>query len=738
MGWFSRYNPWKKPKKQEGKEVRPRNHDGKNFVIDYNLELNRTKSHTEQYEMEDLVVRRDNIVSLSFNCEGTLTQVKETVQVVLEYDDLGLTSGYMPAKTNDTLVVFDIQKCQKNPIELDNQKYQANAKWEDQILELDIFVPSNAIIGKYNVRVVVGKDSEAKGIDDEKFLWVVFNPYSKNDPCHLSDDQEIEEYLQNENGIVYTGASNYRTRWYPRKWWFGQFEPKILEAAMSFLLRDDRQEKRPNQGIPKLRNPWYVARVLSACIAEFCLQGNWSPPYEGGASPTSWNGSVKIITKALETGEAVKFGQCWVFSGVTTAICRALGIPCRSVTCFDSAHDTDETMTIDKYITKDNKHVDHLEADSVWNFHVWNELWMKRPDMGSKVDYDGWQVIDATPQEESFGRYQCGPAPVKAIKAGRIDCGFEAGFVFGEVNADTCYWLVSDESQFSARPIIERLAYQDPDNCGATISTKQVGSSGHRDVTNHYKFAEGTDQERESFNLAYTLGAGSKKFGDAISTKNSLKVSLAVEDDLEVGEDITISFNIESDADRNVTYVGGLYTCESADRAQRKELCSRHAVDEAVQVSQGSPLKISNEVKATEYFSKLENGNCMLYQVVVQDMDSNVCCMKEFKFVLAPKKIIDLTAIFSSDGSVKVGNELEFAVNITNAFESELTNCVMTFEGHGMGTDVENLGTFAPGETREVKFQLTPRKVGPVVILADLDSDQIQDIKASYDLNVVA
>jgi hypothetical protein len=36
------------------------------------------------------------------------------------------------------------------------------------------------------------------------------------------------------------------------------------------------------------------------------------------------------------------------------------------------------------------------------NFHVWNEVWMKRPDL--KDEYNGWQVIDATPQEHSDGK----------------------------------------------------------------------------------------------------------------------------------------------------------------------------------------------------------------------------------------------------------------------------------------------------------------------------------------------
>ena len=42
-----------------------------------------------------------------------------------------------------------------------------------------------------------------------------------------------------------------------------------------------------------------------------------------------------------------------------------------------------------------------LDTDSVWNFHVWNEVWMTRPDL--QAGYGGWQAIDATPQETSEG-----------------------------------------------------------------------------------------------------------------------------------------------------------------------------------------------------------------------------------------------------------------------------------------------------------------------------------------------
>lgn len=38
------------------------------------------------------------------------------------------------------------------------------------------------------------------------------------------------------------------------------------------------------------------------------------------------------------------------------------------------------------------------------NFHCWNEVWMERRDL--PTGYGGWQIIDATPQEESSGIYQ--------------------------------------------------------------------------------------------------------------------------------------------------------------------------------------------------------------------------------------------------------------------------------------------------------------------------------------------
>ena len=110
-----------------------------------------------------------------------------------------------------------------------------------------------------------------------------------------------------------------------------------------------------------------------------------------------------------------------------------MGIPSRVVTNFQSAHDSDGSITIDHFVDKNGKIVEEY-SDSVWNFHVWSEVWMSRPDLGK--EYDGWQVIDATPQEKSNNIYRCGPASVAACKLGEIKRPYDITFVFAEVNAD--------------------------------------------------------------------------------------------------------------------------------------------------------------------------------------------------------------------------------------------------------------------------------------------------------------
>ena len=114
----------------------------------------------------------------------------------------------------------------------------------------------------------------------------------------------------------------------------------------------------------------------------------------------------------------------------------------------------------------------------VWNFHVWNEMYFKRTDIGCAAlglpatCANGWQAVDATPQESSAGgsvfgatpKYQMGPASLALIKLNlnpmcpdggpsaaddpAYGC-FDNEFVIGETNARYNNWVTDINSAAS-------------------------------------------------------------------------------------------------------------------------------------------------------------------------------------------------------------------------------------------------------------------------------------------------
>ncbi|RXG50972.1 Hemocyte protein-glutamine gamma-glutamyltransferase [Armadillidium vulgare] len=227
--------------------------------------------------------------------------------------------------------------------------------------------------------------------NDETDLYILFNPWCKDDLVYLEDEAGREEYVMNDKGKVYVGA--YRTP-RGRHWAFGQFEDVCLPVACYIL----ELSRLPHS---ERGNPVQVVRAVSAGVnsndENGILVGKWDGEYSDGIAPYKWTGSVGILDEYVKNSfTPVRYGQCWVFSALATTICRALGIPCRSVTNFVSAHDTNSSLTIDKFFDKDGNEIeggpDGDNWDSVWNFHVWNDVWMARQTFLMVME-DGKQLI---------------------------------------------------------------------------------------------------------------------------------------------------------------------------------------------------------------------------------------------------------------------------------------------------------------------------------------------------------
>ena len=76
-------------------------------------------------------------------------------------------------------------------------------------------------------------------------------------------------------------------------------------------------------------------------------------------------------------------------------------------------------------------------------------MWMSRPDIKQK-HADGWQAVDATPQELSDNENQMGPASVHLISAQKNERCFDNQFVNSEVNAYTKLFLIGGKTKREA------------------------------------------------------------------------------------------------------------------------------------------------------------------------------------------------------------------------------------------------------------------------------------------------
>jgi hypothetical protein len=176
-----------------------------------------------------------------------------------------------------------------------------------------------------------------------------------------------------------------------------------------------------------------------------------------GIDPDEWRQAADFmkVWYAQKRLTGVYYGQCWVFAAVLNSCMRALGIPSRVLTNISSNHPQVSNLIPLGMMPKDsgysnmapfkpeaitytfegNQYMQTISG-GFWNFHVWNDIWLRRDDLkGTPYEKAGWQAIDATPQEPSFGPKQMGPAPLAAVK--NMDTSvmpFDVRFVSSEVN----------------------------------------------------------------------------------------------------------------------------------------------------------------------------------------------------------------------------------------------------------------------------------------------------------------
>ncbi|CAN9503313.1 unnamed protein product [Ophioblennius macclurei] len=667
---------------------------------------NRQEHHTDLYHGDELIIRRGQ----PFQVELELNRAFNADTDKLHLD---LRTGPLPLVSKGTHVIIPLDENLKESRWVAKTIEQTGNK-----LKLSVSSSANAVIGLYGLTVTTNpQKSEGSTIfTSSKNIAVLFNPWCEADTVFLDDEEERKEYVLNDTGRIYYGTEKQIGA---RTWNFGQFHEGILEACL-FIL--EKSEMPPSgRG-----DPVNVVRVISAMINaqdDFgVLVGNWSGNYSDGVSPSAWSSSVEILRKYhASDGTPVSYGQCWVFSGITTTVLRCLGIPARSVTNFQSAHDTDVSLTTDVYFDEDLEPIDYLNSDSVWNFHVWNDCWMARPDL--PPGHGGWQAVDSTPQETSQGTFRCGPASVNAIRSGQVYLKHDTPFVFAEVNSDKIYWQRNLDGTFTQ-------FHSEKKAVGHCISTKAVGSDEREDITNLYKHSEDSEEERIAVETASRYGSKPEVYASPIAEDVSVVVKMDGEGP-RMGADAQLNIvvkNLSSEPRRTTLHsqVAVMYYTGVLRGAIKKEQIS-------VELLPNEEKSIEWVLPYQQYQNQLVDQAALMLTLSGKVNETKQVLANQTTFRLRTPDL-NITPL----GEAVVGKEMAAKITFTNPLPRTLKDVVFRVEGLGLQKGHEVVvGDVSGHSTVTLTEHFIPSQPGQRKLVASLDCKQLTQVHGVADIVVL-
>ncbi|XP_058619797.1 protein-glutamine gamma-glutamyltransferase K-like [Onychostoma macrolepis] len=666
---------------------------------------NRREHHTDAYFSDKMIIRRGQTFQMWIEFSRPFNPKSDSLQLQLKLEPIFSRSTGI----HISVPLVDILEDGRWEMKIVEQK--------DKRVRLAVNTLPTASIGCYKVTV---ESFSPKGKllfpCSPNDLYMLFNPWCEDDAVYLDDESERKEYILNSMGRIYYGTEQQIGT---RTWNFAQFEQDILEACL-FIL------ERGQVAMTEWRDPVIVSRMVSALVNSNddygVLMGNWKDSYEGGTSPTAWSGSGDILRQYYKSsGKPVKFAQCWVYAGVTnTALLRCLGIPTRCVTNFNSAHDTDLSLTTDIYIDEKLEIIKDKTSDSVWNFHVWNESWMSRPDL--PAGYGGWQVVDATPQEPSQGSYRCGPTSVSAVRNGQVNLKFDTPFVFAEVNSDRIYWQKKPDGSFS-QVNVEKSAI------GQCISTKAVGSDARVDITHLYKYPEGSWEERVAVERASRFGSKPALYPSP--TGNDVSVEIVMDGaGPRIGEDAKLSIVLKNKSSSQRTASLLYEVMVMYYTGVLKNTVKKDQITLTLKPQETKTIPLTLQYK--EYMNHLVDQGALMLAVTGRVNETQQILATQFNFRLRTPDLI-----ITPQGDAVVGKELTVKITFQNPLSQVLRNVLFRIEGLGM----QSVRKIAYGDvdkhaTVTLTEKFVPTVAGPQKLLASMDCRLLTQVHGVADIVV--
>ncbi|XP_050511341.1 hemocyte protein-glutamine gamma-glutamyltransferase [Diabrotica virgifera virgifera] len=687
---------------------------------------------TDQYELvdeEDVpVLRRGQKFTVALRFSRDYDPKTDMIRISFNF-------GPRPHPIKGTAGIFVVDPAKRSNIDTEKPMWFGNVlEARGQSLTLEIYSPPGIPVGLWAVKVetrVRNSSEEPVVYDYPGDLYFICNPWNCHDMVYMPETRLLEEYILNDTGKIWVGPLGTTKG---REWIFGQFDSCTLPAIQ--LMFEKSGLPWASRGDP-IKLTRIISKMVNSNDDDGILVGRWDGQYEDGTAPSAWTGSVPILQQYLDTEQPVSYGQCWVFSGVCTTIARALGIPSRVVSNLVSAHDANSTLTVDKYFNEHNEELpfdpNNPEGeDSIWNYHVWNDVYMARPDL--PPGYGGWQAIDATPQEPSSGFYQCGPASLEAIKKGQVGYNFDVGFMVASVNADLMRWKVDHSNVLGYKRI-----YCNKYHVGRYILTKQPfmydynGDRDRQDITRLYKPEEGSKAERLSLLNAVRGTEAAKRFFDMPDEETEdCEFTLQDLDQIKIGENFSVVVKIKnnSNSQRHIkvhlsagtVYYNGL-KAHPISKDEGEFNLKPHSTEE---------LRLN--VTADEYLDKLVEYCIMKIYAIASVSETNQTWADEDDFqVVRPNIDIKVPHTIVNKKPTTVG------LKFVNPLKKALTNGKFHISGASLlKNQVIGVPDVKPGTVIRIETSIVPKYEGEQKLVATFTSRELLDITGTAKVEVVS
>ncbi|NXI60365.1 EPB42 protein, partial [Chloroceryle aenea] len=688
---------------------------------DFKITMNNNNHHTEEISKERLMVRRGQpftiTVSFSTPVHSYLQQLKRTFLIV--------QTGSHPSKANGTQTEFPISRLG------DQKQWSAALEEQDPLFwTISVNTPADAPIGQYALILHASKSYCHLGN-----FTLLFNPWCQDDEVFLANEAQRQEYILNQQGVIYWGTENAVLA---QPWDFSQFEENIVDICFTLLDVGERHQRDKDHS--QRKNPVYICRTVAAMLNcdEFrrilieCGTGQ----YYNGTPPSKWLGSSPILRQWVASQcKPVRYGHCWVFAAVMCSVLRCLGIPTRVVTGFTWAHNTNSSLNVDEYYDEDGTLLTQDKSACVWSFHVWNECWMARADL--LPEYSGWQALDATCQEKSKGPSFCGPAPVKAIKEGDTEVDYDVCNFFAAINAKCQVWI--QKADDNLKPALGGTKY-----IGNNISTKSVGSERCEDITHNYKYPEGSLHEKEVFDKAYrkikkleTASSSSETQSSSIPTALeepvNLFMHLQTKSSLLVGQDVPLSIEV-------FNHSGGEKAIHLVVGAQ--SLCYNGVPVTQLWKEEFDFILKSNEANTTQIFvpysqygKELGENHLLRLTATLRDEDSSY-----IYFAQEEISICDPPLTIEFPENIVQYQPSTAKISLLNPLTEPLEKCVIVVAGRGLiyRQRKYRLGSVQPRSHQELQIPFTPTESGSRRLTACLTCLQLQNLKSYKTTDIAA